>query len=64
MFENLYDILNSRHITVNKLAKLSSIASSDLYCALKGHKPLYPNWRRRIAAALEVPEEELFKVVE
>ena len=52
--------MQKRGISTNKLSFISSIAASDLYCALSGKKPLYPNWRKRIAEALEMSVEELF----
>ena len=64
MFEKLQYILTTKDISVNKLARMSDITASDLYCALNGKKPLYPNWRKRIAVALDLPESELFEGVE
>lgn len=60
MFETLHAELKKRYLSVNKLAIISGITPSDLYCALSGKKPLYPGWRKRIAEALEMPVEELF----
>ena len=52
-----------RGITRYRLSKMAKISTQDLYSALGGKKPLYPNWKKRIAQALEIPEEELFKEV-
>ena len=60
MYDRLEKILYDRHITRNRLAKMSGITPSDLYSALNGHKPLYPGWKKRIAIALDVPEDVLF----
>lgn len=60
MYQILRARLNEKGITVYRLAQLTGIAAPDLYTALGGKKPLYPGWRRRIAEALEVPEEFLF----
>ena len=61
MYQKLKTLLYERHITRNRLAKLSDITPSDLYTALDGKKPMYPNWKKRISEALDVPEEELFE---
>lgn len=56
----LYQILNEHSISVNQLSFMSRIASADLYSALSGKKPFYPNWKKRIAEALDMSVEELF----
>lgn len=60
MYQKLKTIMQEKNITTNKLAKLSSITPQDLYTALKGNKPLYPNWKKRIAEALNTDIESLF----
>lgn len=60
MYETLKHELKRRSISVNQLSFMSRIASSDLYTALSGKKPLFPVWRKRIAEALEIPVEDLF----
>lgn len=60
MYERLFTELKKRKITRNQLAKMSGIAPQSLYPALAGKTQMFPGWRRRIAAALEVPEEFLF----
>lgn len=61
MYEKLKNVLEEKGISMYRLAKLSRIASPDLYSALSGKKVLYPNWKKRIAESLEMPEEELFE---
>lgn len=61
MYENLKNVLDEKGISMYRLAKLSNIASPDLYSALSGKKVLFPNWKKRISEALDVPEEELFE---
>lgn len=61
MYENLKTAIESKGISKYRLAKLSNIHTPDLYQALNGKKPFYASWKKRIAAALEIPEEELFK---
>lgn len=52
--------LETRNISRYRLALSIGVAPPDLYCALSGKKPLWPAYRRKIAAYLQVPEEELF----
>ena len=61
MYDNLKSEMKKRGITTNKLAKLSNITPQDLYAALKGNKPMYTNWKKRIAEALETDVESLFE---
>lgn len=60
MLEKLKSEMEKRGIKGYTLAKLSDIAPSDLYGALNGKKPMFPNWKKRIAEALKVDESELF----
>lgn len=60
MFQRLKATMQAKNVTVNKLSFLSQIASSDLYCAMNGKKPMYPNWKKRIAEALNTNVESLF----
>jgi lambda repressor-like predicted transcriptional regulator len=53
-------LLKSRGMSKLQLAQLSGIAPSDLYLALKGSKPFYPDWRRRVSRALGISEESIF----
>lgn len=59
-YQHIRKILASRGLSVRKLAHRAGIASQDLYSALNGRKPFYPKWRKLIAAALEMQEDELF----
>lgn len=52
--------MKSRGISRNKLALLARIAPSDIYGVFNGTRPLFPAWRRRIADALGMDEDELF----
>lgn len=63
MYDKLNRVMLERGITRYRLSKMAKISTQDLYSALGGKKPLYPNWKKRIAQALEIPEEELFKEV-
>lgn len=60
MYQKLHQELEKRQLSINKLSFMSGITASDLYSALSGKKPLYPNWRKRIAEALGMKIEELF----
>lgn len=61
MYEKLREVIAEKGITTNKLARMTNIASQDLYNAYSGKKRIYPNWKKRIAEALGIPEEELFE---
>ena len=43
MYTKLKKTLAEQGITIYRLAKLSKISTQDLYTALKGKKPMYPN---------------------
>lgn len=60
MYTKLKKTLAEQGITIYRLAKLSKISTQDLYTALKGKKPMYPNWKKRIAEALNTDVESLF----
>lgn len=60
MYTRLKKTLDVRNITIYRLAKMSKINTQDLYTALKGKKPLYPNWKKRIADALGTDVDSLF----
>ena len=60
MYDNLKKIMKEKNINANQLAFASLITPSDLYSALSGKKPFFPNWRKRVAEALDVNAEELF----
>jgi transcriptional regulator with XRE-family HTH domain len=52
-----------RGISLTKLCQLSGIHPSNLSRIELGQIRVYPGWRRRIAQALGIPEEELFPEV-
>ena len=61
MYDNLKKIMKEKNINTNQLALLSRITPSDLYSALSGKKPFFPNWRKRVAEALDSTVEEIFE---
>lgn len=61
MFELLKKAMQEHDIKPYSLARKANITPSDLYSALKGDRPMFPNWRKRISEALGVPEEDLFE---
>lgn len=61
MYEKLRHELKQRGISANKLSMMSEISSPGLYAALNGTTPLWPGWRKRIAEALQMDENELFE---
>ena len=64
MYQKLVEKMRQKNITTHKLAKLSNITPQDLYSALSGRKPFFPNWRKRVAEALDSTVEELFSINE
>ena len=60
MYFELKEIMKEKNISTHKLAKLSNITPQDLYSALSGKKPFFPNWRKRVSEALDSTVEELF----
>ena len=64
MYERLREIVRQQGLSINKLALLSNITPADLYSAMSGKKPFFPNWRKRVALTLNVTEDELFVDVE
>ena len=56
MYEKLRQKMNEKGITAYRLARLSGIRNQHLYACFKGKCPLYPAWKKRIAAALDTDE--------
>ncbi|MCI2061663.1 MAG: helix-turn-helix domain-containing protein [Eubacteriaceae bacterium] len=61
MYQKLKNTICERNITVNRLAKMANITPQDLYAAVKGQRPFFPSYRKRISEALRVSEDELFE---
>lgn len=53
------EIRKTRGLTRLEVARRTGIDPATLYKIERGHIRLYPSWKRRLAEALEVPEEEL-----
>lgn len=60
MYEELKNVIAQSGKSRYRVAIDSGISPSDFYSALKGDRKLFPKWRKRISAALGIPEEELF----
>ena len=60
-YETLRDAIQAHDTNVRRIAIQAGIASQDLYQAINGKKPFYPGWRKRVAEALEMSVEELFR---
>ena len=60
MFKALEEEMKRQNVSGYRLAKMIGISNSDLYCALKGTKPMYPGYKDRIAEALKCPVSDLF----
>lgn len=61
MHERLKAVMKEKEISANQLSFMSRIAASDLSAALRGKKEMFPNWKKRIAEALETDVESLFE---
>lgn len=62
--KKLKQIMQEREISAYRLAIDCKIALSDIYQAISGKKPMFPRWRKSIAAYLEMEEKDLFEGVE
>jgi transcriptional regulator with XRE-family HTH domain len=51
-------------LSLTKLTALTGIATTDLSLLERGLRPPFPGWRRRIAEALGMREEDLFRSTE
>jgi transcriptional regulator with XRE-family HTH domain len=49
-----------RRWSLTHVSGLTGIAAADLSVVERGLRYPHPGWRRRLAAAFELPEEELF----
>lgn len=47
-------------ISITRMLHKANMQSGDFYYAISGKRPFFPAWKKRIAEALEVSEEELF----
>lgn len=59
-YQRLRDELWDRHMSVRQLALAAGMVPQSLYAAMSGRVSFWPGWRKRVAAALEMSEEELF----
>jgi transcriptional regulator with XRE-family HTH domain len=53
-----------RGLSLTQLTAMTGIATTDLSLLERGLRPAFPGWRRRIAEALGMPEEYLFRSIE
>jgi len=60
MMNNLKVIRTSKGLSQFGLAKIADITPADLSRIENGKIYAYPNWRKRISKALEMPENEIF----
>lgn len=61
VYSKLLEQLEKRGISRLQLAHMARIAPSDMYLALSGKHPMFPQWRVRIADALGLSVDELFE---
>lgn len=57
---NLRKIRKARGLSQFDLAKMADVNPTDISAIENCKKFPYPAWRRRLSAALEVPENEVF----
>ena len=60
MRNNLKEIREKENYSQLKLSYETRIASTDISSIERGKKFPYPGWRKKLAAALDVKEEEIF----
>lgn len=60
MFKKLKEEMSRQGLSMNKLALKAEITPTDLSYAMRGKRPMFPNWKKRIANVLGVPAAELF----
>lgn len=56
----LREVRISKNKTILEISRITAISPSDLSQVELGKRPCFPSWRKRISAALNVPEAELF----
>lgn len=57
---NLKEIRTSKGLSQFDLAKVADITPADISRIENNKIYVYPNWRKRISEALQVPEDEIF----
>lgn len=57
---SLKEIRTSKELSQFDLAKIADITPADISRIENNKIYVYPNWRKRISEALQVPEEEIF----
>lgn len=50
----------AKKLTLSRMLATANIQTGDYYQAINGKKSFFPSWRKRIAVALEMPEDEIF----
>lgn len=60
MYEKLKEEMKRQGISGNQLSMKAMVSSTDFYSALKGKRPFFPAWRKRVADVLGKPEADLF----
>ena len=59
-YELLQEEMKRQNISGYKIAKALGVSTSDMYCALRGTKPMYPKYKLGICELLGKSMEELF----
>jgi len=58
--KKLLEILAAKGISRRKIARWADISEPDIYMIMSCKKVFFPGWRKRIAAALQMSEAEVF----
>lgn len=60
MYEQVKTRIVDKFESINKFSQIIGVANTDLYSAFTGKKPMYPKYKKLIAAALNEDISALF----
>ena len=60
MHEKLKSIMRQSKLSQYRLAHMANVPSTGLNQAINGKLTFFPGWRKRVAIALNMPEDEVF----
>lgn len=61
--DRLYSLMREKGVTSSDLCKVLNVAYPDLRATFDGKSPLYNKWQKKIAEALRIDKDDLFKEV-
>lgn len=59
-YKKLREEMENQKISANKLSLKAMISPANFSQAINGKMPMFPGWRKRLAEALDIPQNELF----